>query len=89
MPGWGEVSKRNMTQFQSSTVLPSGIEKTRYTHSRNKMASVLSARKHTHRPMEPEKSERLFLVRVVREGFVEPLIFELVLELGRIWTGGQ
>lgn len=53
------------------------------------MASVLSARKHTHRPMEPEKSERLFLVRVVRGGFVEPLIFELVLELGRIWTGGQ
>lgn len=31
---------------------------------------------------------RLFLARVVWEGFVEPRIFELVLELGRIWTGG-
>lgn len=31
---------------------------------------------------------RLFLAEVVREGFVEPLIFELVLELGGIWTGG-
>ena len=38
--------------------------------------------------MEIERSEKLFLARVVREGFVEPLIFELVLELGRIWTGG-
>ena len=36
-----------------------------------------------------ERSEKLFLARVVREGFVEPLIFELVLDLGRIWTGGQ
>lgn len=52
------------------------------------MATVLSARKHTPRPMEIERSEKLFLARVVREGFVEPLIFELVLELGRIWTGG-
>lgn len=32
---------------------------------------------------------RLFLARVVREGPVEPLIFELVPELGRTWTGGQ
>lgn len=36
---------------------------------------------------KPRKG-RLFLARVVREGFVEPLIFELVLELGSIWTGG-
>lgn len=35
------------------------------------------------------RKKRLFLVRVVRGGFVEPLIFELVLEQGRIWTGGQ
>lgn len=38
--------------------------------------------------MGVERSEELFLARVVREGFVQPLIFELVLELGRIWTGG-
>lgn len=37
--------------------------------------------------MEIESS--LFLDGVVREDFVEPWIFELVLELGRIWTGGQ
>lgn len=53
------------------------------------MENVLSAGIYTHRPMETERSKRLFLVRVVREGFVEPLIFELALELGRIWTGGQ
>lgn len=39
--------------------------------------------------MAIEWSERLFLARVVREDFVEPLVFELILELGRIWTGGQ
>lgn len=38
--------------------------------------------------MEIERSEKLFLARVVRESFMEPLIFELVLELGGIWTGG-
>lgn len=65
------------------------LEKTRSTRSQNKRASVLGVRKHTHRLMETERSERLFLARVVREGFVEPLIFELVLELGSIWTGGQ
>lgn len=53
------------------------------------MLCVLSARKDIHRLREIEKSERLFLVRVVRGGSVESLIFELVLELGRIWTGGQ
>lgn len=63
-------------------------EKTRSTHRQNKMASVLCVTQHTHRPVETERSERLFLARVVRGGFVEPLIFELVLELGRIWTGG-
>lgn len=34
--------------------------------------------------MEAEKREV-----ISGEGFVEPLIFELVLELGRIWTGGR
>lgn len=65
------------------------LEKMRSTRSQNKRASVFSVGKHTHRPMETERSERLFLARVVREGFVEPLIFEPVLELGRVWTGGQ
>lgn len=53
------------------------------------MLCVLSARKDIHSLREIEKSERLFLVRVIRGGSVESLIFELVLELGRIWTGGQ
>lgn len=52
------------------------------------MRCVLSAREDTPSPVEAEK-RRLFLARVVREGPVEPLIFELVLELGRTWTGGQ
>lgn len=65
------------------------MEKTRPTQCQNQMASALRVRKHTHRPVETERSERLFLARVVRGGFVEPLIFELVLELGRIWTGGE
>lgn len=53
------------------------------------MICVLSAREYRYRPMAVEWSERLFLARVVREDSVEPLIFELILELGRIWTGGQ
>lgn len=53
------------------------------------MGYVFSARGDKHRPVETEKRERLFLGTVVREGFVKPLIFELDLELGRIWTGGQ
>lgn len=43
----------------------------------------------THGPMVIERREKLFLARVGRGGFVEPLIFELALDLGRIWTGGQ
>lgn len=74
----------SMTQFQNSRVLLSGIEKMRQNCNHNKMAWLLSARNRIHRSMETERSERLFLACVVREGFVEPLIFELVLKLGRI-----
>lgn len=56
-------------------------------NSHGRMRCVLSAREGIPSPVEAEERE-VISGEVVREGFVEPLIFELVLELGSIWTGG-